>query len=363
MKVAIITVGDKRHTTMLAPYFEYMEKNSVNYDIIRSTRYGDKNLKKTQNSNGGAIYEVGFQQQLNVPKRKKLINYLRFRRFAKHIIKRNQYDFLIIWNENTAVLLLDLLMFSFKERYILNIRDQLNFGIFNKLLEKMIMEMAVLTTTPSSYKVKETDRLKVLFNRDTQLEKMIEKRQSFRKEGLPIRLTFMGLYHKAPETFNELANLFGNDNRFELYFYGGGFDNQLSEYVSKKGYQNITTGGAFEYEKTADYLRNTDIVNTYYANEDKNLKGALGVKMGYIPMLYIPGLVDDGTYFAKISRKYGFSFMVNEKKKESLPDDLYNWYHSLNFQEFKSGCDKFNYIVEKSRQQLFNILDKYILSV
>lgn len=362
MKVAIITVGDKRHTTMLAPYIEYMERNSVKYDIIRSTRYGNKNLRKCKNLSGGMIYEVGFQQQLDVPKRKKVINYIRFRGFAKHIVKKKRYDFLIIWNENTAVLLLDLLMISYKGKYVLNIRDRLNFGILNKLLEKMIMGMSVLTTTPSSYKLKESDKLKVLLNRDTQLEAMVEKRKCFRQEGLPIRITFMGLYHKAPETFNELADLFGDDDRFDLYFYGGGFDENLGNYVSKRGYQNITTGGAFEYEKTADYLRNTDIINTYYANADKNLKGALGVKMGYIPMLYIPGLVDEGTYFAEISQKYGFSFMVNEKKKESLPDDLYNWYRGLDFQEFKNGCDKFNRIVEKSRQQLFDNLDKYILS-
>ena len=83
-----------------------------------------------------------------------------------------------------------------------------------------------------------------------------------------------------------------------------------------------------------------------------------GVKQSYTPMLYIPAINDDNTTWAEFSKKYGFSYLVNDGNVEALGDNLYEWYMGLDFDVFKQNCDEFNRMVEASRQIIFSLLDE-----
>ncbi|MBQ1175644.1 MAG: hypothetical protein IIX56_04510 [Treponema sp.] len=357
MKVLILSVADKRHMSMVAPYEDYLISNNIYYDIIRVNRYDTKDITKQKMKNG-VIFEYPFYQSTSVHKLRKIFRFINFRNFAKKLIYKNNYDFIIVWNENTAVLFADVLLHSYKNKYCVNVRDAFEIKMLNGLFEKVINN-AYFSTTPSPVKEKNEPYI-TLFNRDTRILEHVEKKKSLKSRNDVLRITFMGLYNAAPKTFQTIVEIFANDNRFELHFYGDEFETKLQEYVDSRGITNVITGGSFPYEKTYEYLSNTDILNSYYNNFsiNQNLRNVSGVKQSYTPMLYLPAINDDNTTWAKICKTYGFSYLVNDENLSSLPNDLYNWYHDLNFEVFKKGCDEFNKLVEDSRKQIFELLGK-----
>ena len=362
MNILILSVSDKRHMSMIAPYEEYLIKRKIKYDIIRINRYIETKSVLYTNQNRCEIYEYPFVQSTNKNKLSKIIPFLSFRRYAKHLMKKKKYDFIIVWNENSSLLFADILL-KYKNRYCLNYRDILEITITKKIQQKLINNAYFNTSPTPANAFGNVDKFITLYNRDTNVYNNVRKKTELKKRGNTLNIVFMGLYGSAPNTFKKTVELLGNDDRYCLYFYGDGFDTYLKKFVEEKNYHNVITGGAFKYEDTFKYLEKADIINSYYNNfsTSPNLKYVAGVKQSYTPMLYIPAMNDDNTTWADISKKYGFSYLIDNENVNTLADDLQNWYFNLDFEKFKEGCDRFNSIVEESRETIFELLDKKLL--
>lgn len=362
MRILILSVSDKRHMSMVAPYEEYLKKNNIKYDVIRINRYIEtKEIIYTKNELS-EIYEFPFVQSTNKSKIFKIIPFIRFRNYAKKIIESKKYDFVIVWNENTALLFGDILL-KHKKEYCLNYRDILEIP-FTKKIQKKLIENAYFNTSPSPADAfGNKEKFITLYNRDLNILQNVKKKSQLKKKGETLNIVFMGLYGSAPKTFQKTVDLLGNDNRYRLFFYGDGFDTHLKEYVKQNKIKNVITGGAFKYENTFLYLEEADIINSYYNNFDinPNLKFVSGVKQSYTPMLYIPAINDDNTTWADISKQYGFSYLINKDNLQNIADELQEWYFNLDFSQFKEGCDRFNRIVEESQKVIFDLLDAKLL--
>ena len=147
MKTLILSVSDKRHMSMVVSYEDYLKNNSLKYDIIRVNRYDTRIITKEYTDNG-CIYEYPFFQSTSVSRFKKIFRFIKFRNYAKKLIKQNEYDFIIIWNENTAVLFADILLKQFRNKYCVNVRDCFEIKPLMWLFKKVINN-AYFSTTPS----------------------------------------------------------------------------------------------------------------------------------------------------------------------------------------------------------------------
>lgn len=358
MKVLILSVADKRHMPMVAPYIRYLNINNISYDIVRANRYqSTKQSIQTTLRPDGIDYEIDMVMPMNLRKWQKLRFFLRFYFYAVRIIKQNCYSHVIVWNENTAALFSLFLIKNYSGKYCVNVRDPISdLGLFGRAADCAVAKSffsTVPTPEAEELKGKNKDKYIVVYNRDYELlSKWATK--GCKREKLPIRLTHLGVYSKAVRGSIELADLFGNDKRFELNFYGAGFDQEFQEYISNCGYTNINTKGSFVAEKTRDYLQNTDIINSYYNMYNQpGLKNSFGIKHSYTPMLYLPGLADENTAWGRLSKPYNMAFLVNDKNRNKLPDLLFKWYSELDFDTFVENCDKFNLIIDESITRLF----------
>ncbi len=358
-KVLIVSSADKRHMSMVQPYIEYLQSKDIDYDIIRTCRY-DSNDKLID-----GVKEFVWIKKISNSRFSKIIPYLKFRKFVKREIKKNNYSFIIVWNENTAILLNDILTKKYKGKFCVNIRDvYTRKSIYGHIMHRVLKKASFITYPSPDYyddlDFKSYSNFLILYNRDSELLKICEPKTKF-SNGI-IKLTYLGFYHSAPDTFKKIAKLFKNDNRFQLFFYGLDFDTIFKKFCEEEKINNVIVGGAFSYEKTGIYLENTDIINSYYNNfaSNKSLQFAMGIKESYTPLLNIPSLVDDNTTWGRIGKELGLVFCVDDHNILNLPDNLYNWYCSLNFDEFKNKCCEFNKIIDKSREELFNLCDKYI---
>lgn len=349
-KAVILSVADPRHMTCSSFYCDYFQKYNIKFDIICTDRY----ISQVKFNYSGNIYQYKWGDSTRKNKIKKINHFIRFKKYAKKIILDKKYDFVVIWNENTAVLFYDFLIKNFKNRYCINIRDSIDdLGILKKVVQKAIKK-AVFTTTPSPLGLKQIqERGYILLNNDKKILNLCKVRESFNLQT-PIRVTYMGLIHAAVDTYLRMIEEFGNDKRFELCFFGDGVD-LLEPFVKKRGYKNIVLGKEFPPEKTAVYLNQTDIINSYYNNGSSGLKWAIGVKESYGPQLRIPTICDNNTLWSRISEKYGFGYTVKDEK--DFPNDLFNWYKNLNFQSFKKGCKEYCTLVDKTNQKIYERLE------
>ena len=148
----------------------------------------------------------------------------------------------------------------------------------------------------------------------------------------------------------------GNDDRFELLFIGAGSE-KLESY---KEYNNITLIGAYLPEDTAKYLENADVINSYFGSTVLGYERMTSIRFSYGPYMRIPVLVGEGTEMESEGNKYGFIYGVKYDDKP-FADDLYEWYHGLDFERFDAGCQRYLDDLKKSDEIFYTKLKETVL--
>lgn len=365
MRILILSVADRRHMAMIAPYITYLENRNIEYDIICSNRYEQRGSDQVSMNmtETGKIYELNMVFEPSMNKFKKIRPFLKFRKKAISIIEDKNYEFVVIWNENTSALFSTFLAHHYHQKYCVNIRDVYSHqkGIRN-LVDYGIKNSSFATVPSPETETKYCDKTICVYNKDFSLLQMMNPKSCFIQDvKRPIRITHMGFYSKVEQGAKDIIEALGNDDRFELYFYGQGFDGAFKKYLEKKHIKNVYVGGAFPYEKTSIILKNTDIINSYYNRfEHPSLKVGFGIKASYTPMLYIPCIADENTCWGRLSKPYNLSYLINKQNINTLGDDLYEWYMGLKYDLYKENCILFNRLIDDSVSNLYKKLDDSI---
>lgn len=150
----------------------------------------------------------------------------------------------------------------------------------------------------------------------------------------------------------KLINLFANDKRYILQYFGTGSE-KIKDYCERKDIKNIKTFGRFKPEETIKFYEQTDIINNVYGNNLIGLTTALSNKLYYSIKFKLPILVSKGTYMEKLTKKYGFSFTI--KYDEKYPDILFKEYNE--FLNNKSD-DKFDLLWKEIMNDEKNVTSK-----
>lgn len=355
-KICILSAVNIKHMTMISFYTEKLKRDNIDFDIIYMDKYGIEEEFPSKN-------KYVFENIINPKstKLKKIIKYLKFRKFAINILENNQYDFIIVWNDLAIFMFADYLSKKYKRKYSLNIRDYL--GEKNKLIynrfKKVIDKSAFTTISSEGFKsFLPPHNYLMMHSYNSEILKEVTPKKKFQTDE-PIKITFIGNV-RFFEINKKLLDYFKNDMRFKLQFYGTNAS-VLEDYAKENGILNVEFHDSFQVKETPTFIERTDLVNNIYGNKSMSLDYAVSIKLYYGIYTRTPILVVPNTYMAKIIEKYKIGYVI-ENIDLDLPDKLFHWYNNLNFKEFDDSCKNLINEIKQNNNSLEEVYQKFIYS-
>ena len=345
LRIGFISARNISGIACMERYKEIFDDELI--DVIYWDRYG---IEEEVDKVNLLKFEHIISQKAN--KLQKICSYLKFRSFVLNFIKHNRYDLIVIFPASIGLLFSRFLRSSYKNRYILDIRDytaEYN-PIFYKLEKNLISKAGIAIITSPAYQtfLPKHDYL-VSHNIpiiDNSLICEYRKKKRIKKDKLVI--SCIG-FIRFIDQFKKVIRAFANDNRFELRFIGRGAE-YLRDFCSENSVCNVVLEGGFNSVDTTNYYADADIVMNLYGNKTPFLDYALSNKLYYAVKFGMPILVCPGTYMEKVAVEngFGFSFDLNDN---SAADRLYEYYAKIDWFDFFKKCDDFMRMVNNDENE------------
>lgn len=307
------------------PYFKVYESMfaelNVKYDILIWNR---SCIKEKCN---GTILSYDVKDIANNRDPKKVFKYIGFYRFVKKHLRKHNYERVVFMDTSacTVALLGDFLKHNYYKKYWIDIRDysfEHNF-LYKKMLQKSI-EASYCCDVSSKGFLKFLPKLhNYCVTHNVDYETIHKVQQLPILPSNKIRISFIGNVRYL-ELNQKLLDIFKNDSRYYLQYYGTGSE-KLKKYCDDNKITNVDFVGRFPFEKTAQYYQKTDVINNIYGNETMEVATALSNKLYYSMYLNKPILVSPNTYMSEIVTKYNLGYVV-DFDDEKIKDNLFAWY-------------------------------------
>lgn len=359
MRVAILSLVEMKHMVMTSIYTEYFDDNDIGYDIIYLDRYNVQEPSRAKN-----VYRYACPNSSSLSK---AVAYIRFRDFATRIMNNNKYDFIVVWNEYTAVLFSKYLSKVYAKQYSINIRDLFNEKsilrnpkVLNHSLKRAV-ESSLFATVSSEKFINYLPKFNNYIFIHSINSEILPKAKDYpldRDDITPIKILYIGKIGYLNEV-KKMIDCLKNDSRFIMKFVGIGSE-KVKEYAENCGCKNVEFVGAFERQKTLDYLNEADIIYNLYNPTYACEKTALSNKLYYAVCLNVPILVFKNTYMYKIADKCGIAFSVDDRFDCSLGDELYKWMLQFDRTNAHEKCEKFIKEALDSKISFYAYLDSIL---
>jgi hypothetical protein len=356
VKIAIVSIVNIKHMTLISLYTDIFKKRGIEYDLIYIDKYQIDEENDAEN-----VFKYNIDISKSDSKLKKVIKYSGFRKYAKKIIRNNNYDFLIIWTSATGYLLFDFLEKHYKNKYSLNIRDYARDDQFPiSMIQKKVIENSRFTTISSQkfldFLPNANNYLFVNSINPSFMEELGVQQSS--KKTKPLRICFIG-YVRFIENDKKLLTALKNDDRFIVQYFGSGA-NELKEFAEQNSIRNTEFIDSFDSTETVNLLKKADIINNLYGNENVALDTAVSIKYYYSLLLKIPILVWKDTYMEEITRENGNSFVFNGNY-ENLGNQLYEWYQKIDWQNMNKKLSQVIVDINNQNKRFQEEVDRVIV--
>lgn len=353
MKICILSIVNIKHMSLISLYTSFLENNSIDYDIIYVDKYNEKEPINAKN-----IYRFPIHIDRKWSKLRKLYEYWGFKKYAQEIINTQNYDFVIVWRTETAILFSNFLYKRMKGKYCINIRDycmEKNLLIYKKV-KKVISGAKFTTLSSEGFKtfLPKEEYITVHSYNETVLESINTKKQLVSLDK-PINICFIG-YVRFFDIDKRLIDALGNDSRYNIQFFGEG-SQYLKSYAEERKIYNIEFVEGFRVEDTVKLLNKADVINNLYGFNDIALDTAISTRYYYSLHLNIPILVFKNTFMEELSTKIGIGYPTTGDFSR-LGDEFYEWYHSLNTKILRENCNREINRILKENNEFYEVIEK-----
>jgi len=326
----------------LAPYLKIYTKildqlDGVEYDVI----YCDK-----RGYNEPAKHRFKLRTKDNVNKFKKLAYYLSYSFFLRKVLKKENYDKLIVFGPQIAIFIQPYLCKHYNKKFIMDYRDLSIDQLFKKRYLKILDASAYNVISSPGFKEYLPNKDYILsHNVDISiLEKAIDDIRTepyslTKHQGIFNVMNIGGIRHVAQNT--EIIKALANKKNFKVTFSGWGFGvPALQKYVEENGIGNVVFTGSYNKADEPDIIAKATFLNIYYSL-DPNPRTAVSNRFYNSLIFRKPMITTKGTIQGKYAEEYGVGLAVTSTA--DLAEKL---------EEYDRTFDSTRY--EQQRKQLLN---------
>ena len=227
----------------IMPYINFYLKAFKEKETDIHIVYWNRDLKEEELNPEYTYYEFKHFQNDNVSKLKKVYPFFKYRKFVKQILKRQEFDRVILLTTMPAVLLADILKRKFRNNYIFDYRDSTleRYSVFKKLVSIVVNNSYATFTSSDGFRRFLPKSSKIYTSHNLLLDSLehrdVRKTQPF--EHIPIRIAFWGLLRNI-NINKKIVERLGNDQRFELHYYGRRQSDVFENYCKEKELSLLT---------------------------------------------------------------------------------------------------------------------------
>ncbi|MBQ0105347.1 MAG: hypothetical protein KBT47_04840 [Armatimonadetes bacterium] len=353
MKIGFVAARNISHITSLRKYESVFEK----YDLIYWNKLGLEESCGAEN-----VYAFRREEKEMKGKKAKAKAYLDFRKFVCEILKKNRYDRLVVLPTQTAVLLWDVLLFGYRKKYLLDIRDYTgeHNPLFYALMKKLVMNAHTVSLTSPAFREFLPQRDYVVSHNYYPVPENLVKefREKHRTKNSPVKLYCIG-GARFPEYFRKVIDCFADDGRFEIGFVGTGSE-KLADYVKEKNIKNVYLAGSFPAKETARIHASCDMESNLFGHNTPLLDYALSNRFYYAVTFGMPCVACKGTYTEKMATEGGFGFSFDETDP-NIADRLWKYYENLDMDRLYEKCDAFMAGIKEDEEKFISALRRFAL--
>ncbi len=355
MKILIVGFAKIKYMPYLNLYLETLSREKNDIHLIYWNRdLKEENLSKVE---GLTLHEFYRYQEDDVNKLSKIAAFIEFKKFAESILAE-KFDFVITLHSICSVLLSDILVKEYKNRYIFDYRDYTyeNMPSYKKkidLLVKNSRKTFISSDAFREYLPNQEDKLVTTCNvlkKDLSVDAIFEKRE----ESKPLRIGYWGFIRDKKVNLQIIEKL-GNDERFELHYYGReqSVALKLKNYVKKNSIENVFFHGEYNPEEKAKFACETDVIhNIFY---DKAMSYAVSNKFYDGVVFKKPLLSYEDSYMGKLSSQKGLGLAVNPESN-NFANQIYNYYENLDFSKFIKLCEEEKLSVKEKTDKITEVI-------
>ncbi len=334
MKLFIIAFHDREIEPYATMYEEIAKANNIDYDIFIWDRFNNGDLEVLEN-------EYVFHKicTMGGKKLKKIPALISFRNIVKKIIKMNEYEKIIVLNTLPGVLLADLLLLRYENKYIYDIRDYTyeKYKLYKLVVRQLIKKSNFTTISSLGFKSFLGNDCDLIINHNISnvASKCIHTTMKDRKT---ITIGFLGTIRYYKENIT-LINLMKNSDKYRLMYAGRSYSGcDLPKYCKDKKITNVIFKGAFSNRNKPDLYKNIDIINAIYGNKKIEVKTALPNKLYDAIVFKKPIIVSAGTYLSDIVTKFKLGISV-DVFREDVKSKLDDYMEGFDADEFENNAN------------------------
>ena len=350
MKILILGFSKIKYMPYMNFYLENIDPEANEVHLL----YWNRDLKKEDTSSlqGVKLHEFRRAQKDDVSKISKVGSFIGYRKYAKHLIKKEKFDFIIFLHSLPGVLLSDILVKKYPDKFIFDYRDSTyeHFKPFKNVIAKLVKASKATFVSSDAFRqfLPESEKDKI-FTSHNLLTDSLSHRDEKIKHGIPsdkIRIAFWG-FIRHEDVNREIIRKIAADDRLELHYYGR--EQQIAQnlkgYVSEINAQNVFFHGEYKPEDRYQFVRNTDIIHNIY--KDNNTMLAMGNKFYDGLIFYLPQLCLKGSFMGGKCTEAGVGLEC-DLSDFKLTDQIFTYYQNIEWDLFRAKCDReLNLILEE----------------
>ena len=342
MKILLMGLGKLKFMPYMNFYLDNIDKNRHDIHLLCWNR--DLLPDTSLNTDGITIHEYECYQEDDVPKAEKLKSFAGYRKYALELLKKEQFDFIIIAHSLTGIVLWDYISVKYRGRYIFDYRDFTyeSFLPFKCAVAALVKNSVFTFVSSDAYRIylppTEAHKIHTIHNLDSQLLSSWDSNCSYVNQADKIRVGFWGFIRDYRLNCKIIEEL-GNDSRFELHYYGRehAICLDLKKFTEDKGFSNVFFHGEYNPEDKAEILKNTDLIHNIY--DDTGARLATGNKFYDGIIAGKPQVCMTGSYMSALCKSNGVGFACSPYT-EGFADKLYNGYTEIQKIDLKSDFQK-----------------------